>query len=375
LSDGANVHDFRFLFSLARRKHEVHLVSFFHEELSASLEKNGIIVHHVKLPSMRSSLYGNYIISPLIFKRMVTKLKPDIVHSGWLQSYGFYSAFADYHPILSMPWGSDILLWPKRSRILKEITRFALSRADMITCDCEQVKKEILELVDFPPERIIVFPWGIDLNKFKPSSGDGGIRKKLGWEDKPVVVHTRKLLDLYGVRYVMRAIPEVIKEVPNAMFLMCGSGPLENEMKKTARNYGISSHIYFAGNVANEELPKFLNSADIYVSGSLYDGTSVSLLEAMACGLPVVVTDVPAILEWVQDGKNGSVVPRRDSSTLARNIVELLNDSALRKTFSRENLAIAKKRADWEKNLDILEDIYRELRHLSRPRVNHVNVR
>jgi glycosyltransferase involved in cell wall biosynthesis len=373
LSDGVNVHDFRFLFSLAKRKHEVHLVSFFHEELSASLEKNGIFVHHVKLPSMRSSLYANYIISPLLFRRMVTKLKPDIVHSGWLQSYGFYSAFADYHPILSMPWGTDIFLWPKKSTILKAITRFTLSRADMITCDCEQVKKDILELVDFPPERIIVFPWGIDLKIFNPSSGDGGIRKKLGWDDKPVFVHTRKLLDLYGVRYVMRAIPKVLKEVPNAMFLFCGSGPLENEMIETARNYGISSHVYFAGNVANEELPRFLNSADIYVSGSLYDGTSVSLLEAMACGLPVVVTDVPAILEWVQDGKNGSVVPRRDSSTLARRIVELANDSTLRKTFSRENLAIAKKRADWEKNLDILENIYRRLPNLPRLRIEHAN--
>jgi glycosyltransferase involved in cell wall biosynthesis len=171
----------------------------------------------------------------------------------------------------------------------------------------------------------------------------------------------------------MRAIPKVLKEVPNAMFLFCGSGPLENEMIETARNYGISSHVYFAGNVANEELPRFLNSADIYVSGSLYDGTSVSLLEAMACGLPVVVTDVPAILEWVQDGKNGSVVPRRDSSTLARRIVELANDSTLRKTFSRENLAIAKKRADWEKNLDILENIYRRLPNLPRLRIEHAN--
>ena len=361
LSDGVNVHDFRFLFSLTRRKHEVHLVSFFHDELSNSLEKNGVFVHHVKLPSIKSSLYASYIVSPLLFRRIVTKLKPDIVHSGWLQSYGFYSALADYHPILSMPWGTDIFLWPKKSIILKGITRFTLSRADMITCDCEQIKKEILELVDFPPERIIVFPWGIDLNIFNPSAGDGGIRKKLGWNDKPVVVHTRKLLDLYGVRYVMQAIPKVIKEVPNAMFLFCGSGPLENELIETARSYGISSHIYFTGNIANEELPKFLNSADIYVSGSLYDGTSVALLEAMACGLPVVVSDMPAILEWVKDGRNGFVVPRRDSPTIARRIVELINDTALRKTFSRENLAIAKRRADWEKNLDVLESIYRRL--------------
>jgi glycosyltransferase involved in cell wall biosynthesis len=361
LSDGANVHDFRFLFSLARRKHEVHLVSFFHEELSASLEKNGIIVHHVKLPSMRSSLYGNYIISPLIFKRMVTKLKPDIVHSGWLQSYGFYSAFADYHPILSMPWGSDILLWPKRSRVLKEITRFALSRADMITCDCEEVKKEILGLVDFPPERIIVFPWGIDLKTFNPKVGDGGIRRKLEWENKSVIIHTRQLWESYGARYLIEAITSIVKEVPDARFLFCGTGPLEMQLKETVKNQGLSTYVCFTGYVPNQELAKYLNSADLYVSCSLSDGTSVSLLEAMACGLPVVVTDVPAILEWVAHGKNGLVVPRMNSKMLSRRIIELLRDGAMRKRFSEENLMITRNRADWERNLDILEDIYEGL--------------
>jgi glycosyltransferase involved in cell wall biosynthesis len=342
----------------------VHLVSFYPGNLPASLEENGIVIHQFRLPNKKPLLFASFIISPFVFKRIVNQIKPDLVHSGYLQNYGFYAAFANYRPILSMPWGSDILVDPKRSRVLKEIARFTLSRSDMITCDAELVKKEILNLVDFPEEKIIVFPWGIDLSVFNPCVGDGGIRKKLGWEDKFVVIHDRTFSKIYGVRYLIEAIPRVIKEVPNARFLLCGTGPLEGEFKEAVRNCNLSPYVYFAGHVANKELPKYLKSADIYVSCSLSDGASVSLLEAMACGLPVVVSDVPAILEWVSNGKNGFIVPGRDPAALARKIIELSKDSSLRRQFSRENLDIARKRADWERNLDILEDVYRSMANL-----------
>jgi glycosyltransferase involved in cell wall biosynthesis len=361
LSDGVSIHDLRFLLSLTKRNYEVHLVSFFPGNLPCVLEKNGIFIHQVKLPNTKPGLFASFVISLFLFRRIVIKIEPDIVHSGYLQGYGFYSAFADYHPILSMPWGSDILIDPRRSRILKEIARFALSRADMITCDCELVKKKILELVDFPRERIIVFPWGVDLSVFNPHGGDGGMRRKLGWEGKFVVIHTRMFSKVYGVRHLIEAIPRVIEEVPYARFLFCGGGPLENEIKEKVRNCNLSSYVYFAGNIANEELPKYLNSADVYVSCSLSDGTSVSLLEAMACGLPVVVTDLPAMLEWVCDGKNGFTVPKMDSKTLSARIIALSKDKILRREFSRKNLIIARNKADWEKNLDILESIYKKL--------------
>jgi glycosyltransferase involved in cell wall biosynthesis len=343
-------------------------VSFFPGALPSSLKENGIFIHQFRLPNKKPGLFASFIVGSFIAKRIVNEIDPDIVHSGYLQSYGFYSAFAGYHPILSMPWGSDMLIDPKRSRVLREIARFALSQADMITCDCELVKKEILKLVNFPQEKIVVFPWGIDLSLFNPLVGDGRVRKKLGWENKFVVIHDRTFSEVYGVRYLIEAIPMVIKEAPNTRFLLCGRGPLENEIKEIVKNYDLSSYVHFAGNIENSELPKYLNSADVYVSCSLSDGSSVSLLEAMGCGLPVVVSDSPAMLEWVCEGKNGFVVPRRDSQKVSARIVQLSKDEMLRKEFSKENLIIAKSRADWEKNLDILENIYRTLKKLARAR-------
>jgi glycosyltransferase involved in cell wall biosynthesis len=161
--------------------------------------------------------------------------------------------------------------------------------------------------------------------------------------------------------YFLKSLPSLIKAVPNVRIILCGDDPLRNKFERFVKNCGIEDRVHFAGFVDNDGLPKYYNSADIYVSTSLSDGTSLSLLEAMASGLPVVVTDVPAIKEWVQDGKNGFVVPRRDSKTLAKKIVQLLQDETRQKEFGDKNIKIAKERADGDKNFEKLERIYTRL--------------
>lgn len=91
------------------------------------------------------------------------------------------------------------------------------------------------------------------------------------------------------------------------------------------------------------------------------DGTSTSLLEAMACGLPVVVTDIPSIMEWVEEGYNGYLVPRRDSVSLAAKIVQLLRDEKMQERMGRRNLRIAQVKADWDRNFEKLEEMYQLL--------------
>jgi len=334
----------------------MHLVSFSARSLLPALtEKTGVHVHYVKSPS--------YMVppNPLLFGKIVRRIQPDVVHSGFVQTYGLCAAIANYRPILLMPWGTDILIWSRKAFLWNWVTKFTLSRADMITCDCELVKGEILRLVDFPEDRIVVFPWGIDLTKFNPRTRDDGIREKLGWKDNFVVIHDRQFKEVYGVNYLIEAIPRVVKEIPSARFLFCGTGPLEDKMKREVDERELASYVYFAGLVTNEELPMYLNCADVYVSCSLSDGTSVCLLEAMACGLPAVVSNLQANLEWIVEGENGLLTPPRNPEILAQRIIELVKNEELRKKFSERNIAIAEKRADWRKNVSILEGIYAKL--------------
>jgi glycosyltransferase involved in cell wall biosynthesis len=257
-----------------------------------------------------------------------------------------------------MPWGSDILLVPKKNLLIRKITQFTIKRADMITCDAETVKKEIVQLADYPQEKIVVFPWGIDLSLFKPDiSLRVNLRKRLGIEGKKVIIMNRSFKTLYGIEYFLKALPKVRLEVPNVYVLLIGSGPLEKELRKLVEVLKLESIVKFIGEVPNEEMPSYLNASDLYVSSSLSDGTSLSLLEAMACGLPVVVTDVPAILEWVADGENGLVVPRKSVEELAQAIIHLLKNEDIAIEMGKKNFEIAKERADWDKNFRKFEEI------------------
>jgi glycosyltransferase involved in cell wall biosynthesis len=305
----------------------------------------------------------------LIKKRAYFKLRhaikefhPDVLHAGWVSSCGFLAALSGFHPLLLMPWGSDILIGPRKNLFYRKIVQFTIKRADMITCDAETVKKEIIQLADYPQEKIVVFPWGIDLSLFKPDiSLRVNLRKRLGIEGKKVIIMNRSFKTLYGIEYFLKALPKVRLKVPNVHVLLIGSGPLETELRKLVEELKIESVVKFMGGVNNEEMPSYLNASDLYVSSSLSDGTSLSLLEAMACALPVVVTDVPAILEWVENGVNGLVVPRRSIDELAEAIIYLLQREDVRKEMGEKNIAIAKERADWDKNFKKLEDIYKTL--------------
>jgi glycosyltransferase involved in cell wall biosynthesis len=291
-------------------------------------------------------------------RRLLQHIQPDILHTGWVQDHGFFGALCGFHPVLSMPWGSDILIRPYDSTFSKWITRFTIKRADMVTCDCEVVKKEIIQLAGYPAEKIMVFPWGIDLNIFKPFQGESKVKRQLGWEDKQILIMNRSFKPVYGIEYFLAGLPMVNAHRPETRVILVGDGILRADYEAKVASLGLKDKVYFTGFVDDRRMAEYLQAADIYVTTSLSDGTSCSMLEAMACGLPVVVSDTPAYFEWVEDGVNGYIVPRCDSLMLAEQLVHLLGDANLRHEMGQRNLGIAKDRADWEKNFDQLQGIY-----------------
>jgi len=359
-------HDKRFLEKFVEKRYEVHVVSFTNVRMG---DMDGITFHSFPIEFGEESLTlagGVKLVPDMIrattfLRKVLKEIKPDVLHAGFVQKDGFPSALTGYHPFLLMPWGSDILVHPKKSFLIKMLTKFTLRRADMITCDAEFVKREIIRISGYPEDKIVVFPWGIDLNKFHPGEEGSDIRKRLAWEDKKILIMTRPFKPVYGIEYFLNSLTKVVKDVPSVRILLCGDGPLKDKFVEFVRKHSLDDYVFFAGLIPNEELPKYYNAADVYVSTSLSDGTSLSLLEAMACGLPTVVTDVPANLEWIVDGENGFVVPRRDSKILAEKLVQLLQDETRQKAFRNKNIKIAKERADWDKNFEKLVGVYETL--------------
>lgn len=358
LSRGNSVYDRRFLEKMVERGHQVHFISYYPCE-------------HVQVDRVQNYFYNyftmyrfNHLVALQTawhLKRLLQHIQPDVLHTGWIQDHGLIGALSGFHPTLSMPWGSDVLIRPYDSAWAMWKTRFTLQRADMITCDAQSVKDKIIEVFRCAASKIVVFPWGIDLSIFRLERS-GEVRKRLGWENNKVLICTRNFdIREHGVEYFIRAIPSVLEKCTDTRVILVGSGPLEREYRKLVSELGLDDVVHFAGWLDEMQMAEYLNAADVYVSTSLSDGTSCSLLEAMACGLPVVVTDVPSYFEWVEDRVNGYIVPKKDGSQLAEALVALLQNSQLQKEMGKHNLQIARKRADWEKNFSILEQIYHRL--------------
>jgi glycosyltransferase involved in cell wall biosynthesis len=363
LTNGESVHDERFLKKMIEHGYEIFLISYSKDKIPKEIPGLKKVIHKPLVPSfIPFSIYFNYFpFGFLHLKYLIWKYKPDILHAGWVQHYGFISALSGFHPLVIIPWGSDILIEPHKSNIHRMLTKYTLNRADMISVDAEFVKDEIIRISGYPDEKIVVFPQGIDQKMFNKNVDGSGIRKKLGWSDKKILIMARTFKPVYGIEYFLQALTEVVKKVPDVRVLMCGDGPLGDEFKSFVAKNSLREYIHFAGMVANEDLPKYYSAADIYVSSSLSDGTSLALLESMACGLPSVVTDIPAILEWVKNGENGFIVPRKNSKILAEKLIELLRNDEMRREFGRENLKVAKQRANWDDNFMKLVDIYDKL--------------
>jgi len=366
VSNNLEISDKKFLTKLVERNYDVHAVSTKKTEIENEFKVDGVKYYEL---CKRQKFYEKlahglnpfwHISAYRFVKRIIADIRPDILHGGYASICGFICALTKFHPFLLMPWGSDILIDPQKLIIIKKLVSFAIKNSDMITCDAGSVKKELVNKYNYDSNKIVVFPWGIDLSLFSPSK-ESNIRKELGWHRNIVVICTRDHKKIYGIEYLIETIPKILNIAHRARFLFIGNGPLTKRYTERIKNLGLEKYVKFAGFVPNEILPRYLNASDIYVSPSLSDGTSICLLEAMASRLPVVVTDVDANLEWIKNGYNGLVCPKRNSEVLAEKIYFLIENEKSRKKMGQYNYTIVKERADWGKNFSKLEDIYQKL--------------
>ncbi len=353
VSSNGGIHDYRFLKKLVN-DYEVLFLHYAAGEIIYEIDKLENLEIISKKPVFKSM--------PLIsegrhFKKVVNEFKPDIIHTGYVWQVGILAANSGFHPHLAMPWGSDILLEPDKSFILKKLVAKVMKTCDHVQCDAEFVKKKIMGDYGLPDEKITVFPWGIDLEQFKVSNRDAA-RKALKLDsDKFILIFNRHFEPVYGINFLLEAYRKFSEGKDDVMLLMLSDGSGKNDVLKYITEKGLEDKIRITGRIPNKELPELLNAADVYISPSLSDGTSLSLLEAMACGLGLIVTDVPAIKEWVYSS-NGLMVEKGNAEELTRSMEEYYCNRNLIGLHGKKSIDIAKDRADWDKNYMKLKEIY-----------------
>jgi len=367
VSNNFEIHDYRFLKKLVDNNYEVHAVSLRKDKIDRKYRISGIYYYefcnHRKIYQKRFHGFNPFwFFSAIKFvKKIILESKPEILHGGYVTISGFICALADFHPFLLMPWGSDILINTPINFVKRKIVSYTINKADMITCDAESVKDEILKRNIYDAKKIEVFPWGIDLRIFNPDNNNYP-KELIVWKNQIVVVCTRQHKKIYGIEYLIDAIPAAVEENKNLRFLFIGTGPLTDFYLNKIRRLNIADYVKFIGRMDNSILPLYLNNSDIYISLSLSDGSSLCLMEAIACGLPVIVTEIKANKEWITHNVNGKLIPVKSTADIVDTILELADDKKLCLSMKERNLQIASNRTDWDKNFSKLEIIYKHLR-------------
>jgi len=289
-------------------------------------------------------------------QRVIHEVKPDVIHAGPVQSAAYLAARSGFHPLVTMSWGSDLLLDADRNDWMRRITRYTLNRTTVLAGDCEAVRDKAGQF-GFPAERTVLFPWGVDLQRFSPASLNH-FRSKLGWQEAFIVLSMRSWEPLYGVDVLARGFARAARQAPQLRLLMLSGGPQEKAIRAIFEQAGVLDQVHFTGQISQNDLPLYYQAADLYVSASHSDGSSVSLMEALASGLPALVSDIPGNREWLADSGAGWLFPDGDDQAVTKGILNAYQRRSELQPMRLAARALAEKRANWPVNFKRLLHAY-----------------
>lgn len=345
-------HDYRFLSSLSKTEHEIY---FLQLEAAKRQTEDRPVPENVQrilwAGGQREFRWRDLPRLMLDFRRVINKIKPDLVHAGPIQNCAFITALSGFRPFLAMSWGYDLVMDADKSKWMQWVTRYTLTRSSFFTSDAN-VSRDKAVAFGMDPEKTVIIPWGTDIEHFTPGKVES--RKK-----KPFTLFcSRSWESIYGVDVLAKAFVKVAAVDPKVNLILLGGGSQGPKIRRILMNGGVMERVHFGGQIGQRDLPRWYHMSDIYISPSHVDGSSVTLMEALASGLPCLVSDIPGNQEWIQDGVNGWLFRDGDVDDLAQKILFAVKNRKSFKKIGEAARKTAEKKADWKKNFGKLLQTY-----------------
>ncbi|HOM57570.1 MAG TPA: glycosyltransferase family 4 protein, partial [Candidatus Latescibacteria bacterium] len=227
--------------------------------------------------------------------------------------------------------------------------------ADKLIAVGERVRTAILNEGWMEPERVVLHKNAIDLTGFKPK------RHRLSSEGTYVVGTVGRMEEQKAQEMFLEAVARVRIEYPNVKAVIAGDGRRRRHLEEVRSRLGLDTVVTFLGSVPRKDIPGVLNTFDVFVLSSNWEGLPIALIEAAASGLPIVATDVGGVHEIVQNGKNGWLVEPGNVEQLAGRIGALLSDVEMRERFGREARAFVEAEFDITRLARETAALYREV--------------
>jgi glycosyltransferase involved in cell wall biosynthesis len=339
-------HDRRFLAKLSESSHEILFLRLYDDGIGYETRPLPAGVKAVRWKGADGTPSPEACLRAMPrFAEVLKDARPDVTHAGPIPTCAFMAALAGARPLLAMSWGSDILVEAHEDPLTAWASRFALAHADRFVVDCNAVREEIRAITSASDDRFVQLPWGLDLARFPRPAFRTVPAAEI------VVLSTRSWAPIYGIETVIDAFRIAVRDEPRLRLVLVGDGPLAPHIDTKIEACGLGELIRRPGRLAEDALATYFAAADIYLSCARSDGTSISLLEAMAYGLPVVVSDAPGNREWVEPERGGWLVSAGDAVGFAAAVLRAAHLSATERfTIAQHNRGVVEERANWNRN-------------------------
>ena len=341
-------HTIRWVNALSNRNHDVMLVS-----RSDQRDNKKRISPNVKIKYLKHGGGIGYYLNVFELKRIYKDFKPDVVNAHYATGYGTLARLSRWRPLVLSVWGSDVYDFPWKSARNRRLLCKNLNYADEIASTSFAMAEETRRVLSDPKREITVTPFGVDLSLFQQ-------KNKSTVSDCKIVGIVKYLEPIYDIPLLINAFEILHKRIINTELHIYGYGKLKDKLIELCESKHISGSVKFMGVIPNNEVPKALNSMDVFVNCSKQESFGVAVVEAMACGIPVVATNCEGFKEIIENGKDGIIIENRDPALLSQKISLLLEDRELASSIVLRAKEKIERLYDWSKNVSTMEQLYQD---------------
>jgi L-malate glycosyltransferase len=352
LASANSIHTVRWANGLVSRGIVVHLVSVH--------EQSHILDPRIQLHLLPVKAPWGYLLAVSALKKLLKKINPCLINAHYATGYGLLARLAGCKPLLLSVWGSDVYNFPQKSILHRLLLKGNLKCADAIASTSQCMASKTSET--FLHKHVFITPFGIDEMLFSPVN----VKR----EFSGIVIGTIKTLHPnYGIDTLIYAFARIVNKLKGTLQVrleITGNGPDFEVLQKLAYDLKVSNRIVFHGFVNHFQIPEMVNRLDIYVALSRSESFGVAILEANACGKPVVVSDAEGLVEVTLNGQTGLIVPKNDINAASDAILRLIQDPDLRYRLGGLGRKHVLKHYTWDRTLDIMIDAYKKTIVLSK---------
>tara|TARA_B100000029_G_scaffold504608_1_gene583761 strand:+ start:52 stop:1158 length:1107 start_codon:yes stop_codon:yes gene_type:complete len=360
LSDANSVHTVKWISELKKHDFKLMLFSLFkpNKVYNELYSKWDVIVESPNLRHKISDLREpnlsklNYLRGFFPLKRIIKNFEPDILHAHYASSYGVLAFLSRFKPFIISVWGSDILDFPYKNLLNRLLIKKIISSANSVCSTSDAMIKSLKKEYNISDVHLI--PFGVDTEQFFPSQN----------KQKPFTVGTIKSIEKHnGIDCLIDAANIIVnqKNKNKIEFLIVGRGTLLEYMKQKVVNLNLQNYIKFKGHVSIEESAAYHRKLSLFIAVSTRESFGVAVLEAAACGVPAITSDVGGLPEVNKHGHTGLVIKPNDPTKLADTIIQLFEKDNYRKKLGLNARKWVEKKFTWDKCVYKMINIYNKV--------------